>query len=177
MTINEYFNYLLNIVGGREKYSRILRELYKIDYYSTVPNDDNRGSDGLMLREDFIDDRGHHALSYFDNRPCSVLEMLIALAQRLEFEVAQTDFEKTPKEWFWILINNLGLSKVTNESVGDYPKILDQVHTTVLRMLSRSYAPNGDGGLFPLNNAKRDQRGVEIWYQMTEYLMENYSFL
>ena len=41
-------------------------------------------------------------------------------------------------------------------------------------MLAREYSDNGHGGLFPLKNPKKDQRKVEIWYQMTEYINENY---
>ena len=33
---------------------------------------------------------------------------------------------------------------------------------------------NGTGGLFPLKRPRVNQRRVEVWYQMSEYLMENY---
>ena len=35
---------------------------------------------------------------------------------------------------------------------------------------------DGFGGLFPLKHAKKDQRKVEIWYQLQNWLMENYEF-
>jgi hypothetical protein len=46
-------------------------------------------------------------------------------------------------------------------------KILD-------RIIERTYQRNGVGGLFPLKRDKKDQRKVELWYQMNAYLIENY---
>jgi hypothetical protein len=40
-------------------------------------------------------------------------------------------------------------------------------------LLQRTYTNKGVGGLFPLKRSKNDQRKVEIWYQLQEYLAEN----
>ena len=40
--------------------------------------------------------------------------------------------------------------------------------------VERRYKRSGEGGLFPLKNAAKDQRKVEIWYQLSSYLLENY---
>jgi len=100
--------------------------------------------------------------------------MLIGLAYRLEFETAQSKWEKTVSEWFWILIDNLGLICCDNDAYFTNSKVGSDVPETIGRMLSREYEADGEGGLFPLKNPKKDQRRIEIWYQMTSYILENY---
>ena len=43
----------------------------------------------------------------------------------------------------------------------------------VNRVNGRMFSRDGSGGLFPLRRFDRDQRSVEIWYQMQAWLMEN----
>ena len=166
---NRYFDFLCRIVGREDEYGKLLNDLHQIEFYSLVPHDDNRAEDGKQIRERFMDEEGLHALSQSDLGECTVLEMLIGLSFRLEFETAQSCWEKTPDEWFWILIDNLDLTHCND---GRYS--LAEVTKNVLNFLSRHYNSNGDGGLFPLNTSKRDQRRVEIWYQMSDYILENY---
>lgn len=48
--------------------------------------------------------------SYLDNRPCSVLEMIIALAIRLEEHIMDDpDIGNRTGQWFWDMIVSLGL--------------------------------------------------------------------
>lgn len=162
----DYFEWLCDIILGDvyENWKRpLLYQLAEMDFYSLIPNDDNRCTDGTDLREQFIDDwGGQQALPVGQ---CSVLEMLIALSFRLEFETSQSKWEKTPQEWFWILIDNLGLTGVESHSI---------IIENVTLFLERGYKSNGEGGLFPLKNARIDQKKVEIWYQMSAFMLENY---
>lgn len=93
-----------------------------------------------------------------------MLEMLIGLSRRLSFEA-----EGEPREWFWELIENIGLTH-TNDQIYD-EKIAEEIDEALDRVIWRKYLPNGRGGLFPLDHADRDQRTVEIWYQLNSYLM------
>jgi hypothetical protein len=164
---NKYFDYLCSIVGKEREESRLLHLLHEIEFYSLVPNDDNRGVDGMHVRDQFLDREGPQGLSLIPKVQCTVLEMLIGLSYRLVFETEQSIYEKTASEWFWVLIDNLGLSQfetLSNEH------ILVIVHI----FLERQYDYFGSGGLFPLRNPKKDQRKVEIWYQMSAYILENY---
>lgn len=151
----------------------LLRRLHEIDFYSLVPNDDNRGEDGIVLRDTYLDHNRGGFNPEMNDKPCSVLEMLIGLSYRLEFETAQSRWEKTPKTWFWILIENLGLDfrSCRHISRAAYAEKIDEV---VHNLLERHYKGNGEGGLFPLKHPKKDQRRVEIWYQMSAYIIENY---
>ena len=49
-----------------------------------------------------------------------------------------------------------------------------EVKAAVECLLERRYLEDGDGGLFPLKCPRKDQRRVEIWYQMSAWVIENY---
>jgi len=173
---NKYFNYLCNQIADDRKYDHLLGAMDSVKFRQIVANDDNRAEDGKKLREDFIDrnpDIDEIDIELLMEGECSVLEMMIALSNRLEFETAQSKWEKTPKEWFWILVDNLGLSEFDNYLYvkGD---VRNRVREILYGLVRREYGSDGNGGLFPLKNPKHDQRKIEIWYQMTEYIMENY---
>lgn len=172
---NRYFEFLCNIVDPEQtgKYDGLLSELHGIEFYSLIPNDDNRGEDGKQLRQRFIDEEGQHALSQCQIGECTVLEMLIGLSFRLEFETMSSRWEKTPEEWFWILLDNLGLGWCDNERFNQL-RNTDEIRQKVGVFLDRHYKSDGTGGLFPLKNPRKDQRRVEIWYQMSAYVIENY---
>jgi len=174
MEENRYFDFLCSLVGRSNEYSILLDELHGIEYYSLIPNDDDRGEDGKHLRQLFLDEVGPHGSSSLPKSDCTVLEMLIGLSYRLEFETAQSRWEKKPSEWFWILVDNLGLSSWDNEGFDEHREDWEVPVEQVGGMLSREYESNGIGGLFPLKDPKKDQRRVEIWYQMSAYIMENY---
>jgi hypothetical protein len=179
---NKYFDFLCDIVDDERShnYDLLLAELHLIEFQPQVPNDDNRASDGLQLRERFIDEGGLHALPLgqwprlgLPDGPCTLLEMLIGLSIRLEFETAQSKWEKTPKEWFWILLDNLGVGWCDNTSYQQF-KSSGELAYRLECLVNRKYKNNGEGGLFPLKNPQKDQRTVEIWYQMSAYILENY---
>lgn len=183
MRNNEYSKFLCDLVWEAEPNIlerelddklelRLIHQLHNIEFFSLIPNDDNRGMDGLELRDDFVDNHsgGQHALPF---GPCSVLEMLIGLSFRLEFETSQSKWEKTFTQWFWILIDNLDLDYHTNKSLSK-AEYQDKIITNVTIFLERRYKSSGEGGLFPLINPRKDQKKVEVWYQMSAYILENY---
>lgn len=171
---NRYFDFLCGIIGRSQEYSILLDELHKIKFYSLIPNDDNRGADGLYLRSTFLDEVGPSWSPSLPTGQCTVLEMMVGLAYRLEFETAQSKWEKTVSEWFWILIDNLGLINYDNDAYFTNGKVETDIPKIIDRMLAREYDADGNGSLFPLKNPKKDQRRIEIWYQMTNYILENY---
>jgi predicted acetyltransferase len=161
--------------AAMEVFDRLLQQLHRIEFYGIVPHDDNRAADGVQLRQLFLEKEGQHALPSLPDGPCTMLEMLIGLSMRLEYESMDTYWYKTPADWFWFLIGNLGLGGCENKNyiasgVEGYVK---EVCDT---FLERRYKSDGKGGLFPLKNPKKDQKKVEIWYQMSAFIMENYPF-
>lgn len=159
----EYFNWLCAKVlpPNGIRYHDLLKILYTTEFVWVVSGDRNREDDGLELRQYFLNETRQRMNRPWFEEPCSVLEMLIAFAQRAQF---QTD---TPAEnWFWEFMNNLELSDYAQITDSDARVINEKIHT----LIWRTYEPSGYGGMFPLWKPKRDQRKVEIWYQFCEYL-------
>lgn len=167
-----YYNYLVRLVRTPEskRYTLLLEHLWRKEYYSILPNDQNRAKDGLFLRREVNEGQ--------DFGPCRVLEMLIALSRRMEFQLYGTDYDKTYKDLFWELVNNLDLIKFDNLEADKDAMYLEIDHI-LTNWIERRYSPDGHGGVFPLNNWQKssgiEQTEVEIWYQMMLYLSENYT--
>lgn len=167
-----YLDWLYSKIGPLKNrnpstsYFQLAAALFQKEFTWFVANDDNRVEDGRELREEFLNEvAAERDISWMDEG-CSMLEMLIALGRRLAFET-----DEDPFEWFWVLIDNLGLRPfVDSEFTEDYRV---DVELVLDRVVSRSYDASGHGGLFPLKHPAQDQRGIEIWYQMAAYLGEN----
>lgn len=133
----------------------LLSRLYDREYYWTIGMDENRSIDGKNLRDIFGLEETYE--------PCRVLEMLIALAMRIDRDICPSENSNNVAVWFWEMLRNLGLSIDMKLNNVDY--ILDE-------WLDRRYDYYGNGGIFPLKRAKKDQRNVDIWYQMQAYVQE-----
>lgn len=165
---NEYYKWLLNRINYDDTdYDDILETLFNTPFTWSVANDDNRAEDGIVLRSTFMSEEGWNTEPCSDEE-CSVLEMMIALAIRIEDDIMwDGEYDRTAK-WFWEMFRNLEL--------GEADSILD-VYDILEKFMLREYEFDGTGGLFPLKEtASEDQREVEIWYQAQLYLMKNYSF-
>lgn len=172
--VNEYFEWMYQLVctGVKLKnrtYKSLLRYLYSVDFTYTIPMDGNRAEDGVDLRYRFGYEHGYEdyvIASYLDNRPCCVLEMMVALAIRGEEHIMDDpDIGNRTGQWFWNMVNSLGLLSEDDSSFDR--KYVEHV---IEKFLNREYEPDGEGGLFTFNNCKYDLRSVEIWYQMMWYL-------
>ena len=180
--LGSYFEYLCDLVGRTYQYSSLLEELHAYSFVDLVPNDDNRAADGRNLREKYLDlgeIRGFRRLSdrtevlEWTEKPCTFLEMLIGLAYRLEWDLGGGQYERGTDDCFWLLIENLELEWCDN-SYYEMAKNDGTVAFKVAQVVNRTYLPSGEGGLFPLKHPKKDQRRVEIWYQMSYWIIENY---
>ncbi len=178
-----YFKYLCSIVGadspGNGQYWNMLHYLHRMEFYWIIDRDENRARDGEQLRVRFFYENNKYETDYEDilNRPCSVLEMLVALAIRIENDAMAGWEEDSPdrtSEWFWLMIRNLDILDCTDQHYS--MRIEEKIRHNVDKMLERNYERNGFGGLFPLRNPAEDQRKVEIWYQMQAYFLEENSF-
>ena len=163
----EYFEWMISLIRDErhpnEKYSKLLSFLYDTEFYWTMENDRNRAIDGEDLRIIFANDSGHTERNVLLslNRPCSVLEMMVALSRRCEDHIMDDpDMGDRTGQWFWSMIENLGL-----DCVDDYNFDADHTGRVVDRFLERRYERNGNGGLFTVTSYSKDLRRVEIWYQ------------
>jgi hypothetical protein len=145
-------------------YWKLLKELYTKEFVWLVPNDDNRIVDGKELRVEFIQDEGLTEVDLdWIELGCSMFELMVGLSRRLSFEA-----EGEPHYWFWNMMENIGLQKYSDE------RRLARIHINKVldRVIFRTYDPDGRGGLFPLNHSTQDQRNVELWYQLSAYVLE-----
>lgn len=171
--MDEYFEWLTYVSNIGKDYSMLAEILHERTFYSIVHNDENRGEDGKVLRKIFEQETLFDDYSCLADRGCSMLEMLIGLAIRMETILEDPYEGDRTVRWFWEILDNLGLSKYTNYEL-KYHNKLTEVQEIIDNLLERRYSRSGKGGLFPLKNAKKDQRKVEIWYQLSAYLLENY---
>lgn len=176
---DEYFEYLCSLVEDwkHQDYRGLLKELDRIEFRWVLTRDSNRAIDGKNLRFDFCDYKGYAYEMVDDelNYPCSMLEMLVALAKRCEDQIMwDPDKGNRTHVWFWQFIDNLGLGDESDYNWND--ESLEKIDDFVDKFMSRNYFRDGFGGLFPLKNAKKDQKKVEIWYQLQSWLLENYEF-
>ena len=169
---NEYFEWMYNLVCGDRfaksiSYRKLLWYLHDTEFRWTIPKDVNRAEDGIDLRYRFAYECSFPAAveSYLDG-PCSVLEMMVALAIRCEENIMDDPAigNRTGK-WFWGMINNLGLGAMSDSRFNG--RLVEEV---IERFLDRKYYPDGRGGLFRVRNCTTDLRTVEIWYQLCWYL-------
>ena len=172
-----YFNWLCDLIHADQidrSYYILMKDLHKKEFTSIVEHDENRAYDGMELREECLKELGYPKYVTIDG-PCSVLEMLIGLARRMDFETSDPYEEEGHDRttyWFWEMIENLGLTIFDDDSYVDMEGQIF-VDSIVDRLVERRYEENGEGGIFPLRHTTEDQRDVEIWYQMHMYLAEN----
>lgn len=175
--LGDYFEWLCDLIEveqANRSYWILANALHKKEFRWYIPNDDNRASEGVNLREQFCDE--HNVPYVFDifNGPCSMLELLVGLAFRCESIMMDDDNYIPMRDWFWKLIKNVGLDKFPDEVIHDSWEE-DKIDIILDKIIDRKYQRNGrGGGLFPLKSSKKDQRKVELWYQLNEYLIENY---
>lgn len=169
----EYIEWLAYDVGLDRNSMKLAKALYLKKFRSIIPNDINRFYDGMTLRDRFRDETFYDDYEII-NKPCSVLEMLIVLSERMAGLIWDPDDDE---DWtvkcFYEILDNLGISGFNDEN---YEKLGGdkEINHILDIFLERKYDEFGNGGLFPMDNPPCDQRNVEIWYQMSAYLMEKY---
>lgn len=172
----EYFDWLCSLIKDSKPrrgvtYKRLISYLYDTEFTFIIPMDENRCVDGIDLRYRFGYENGIEGpviASYLDRGPCSILEMMVALAFYCE-EHIMVNPEKGLRSgrWFWKMIESLGLEDMTDRSYD--PEYVNQV---IWRFLDRQYDRDGKGGLVYIPDCPYDLREMDIWYQMMTYLSE-----
>lgn len=151
-----YFGWLCSSVGCERNIGAVL---HSVDYSYSIPMDGNRYEDGIELRYKFGESKGysHAECSYLDDRPCSVLEMMVALSLRLSSSV----FDEDDCEYYTRVIFN---------SMLWYIRVDSRVNGMVNRIFDTM---NGKQYWFPLKHTTKNPNEIEVWYQGHEFLLEN----
>lgn len=170
---NDYFDWMYNLVCGRRyakeiSYKKLLMQMHATEFIFSIAKDENRAMDGVNLRHKYAFVNNCEDVEGYLRGPCSVLEMMIALAIRMEETIMDDPrIGDRTGQWFWGMIANLGLGSMTDDRF-DKTYVFD----TLARFLNRDYEPDGRGGLFRVRDSDCDLRNVEIWAQMCWYLDE-----
>lgn len=164
-TDQSYFDELYALSQIDDNYHVVMMKLFETEFYSLVDHDENREKDGLEIREELGGEL---------SGPARLLEVLLGICKRMDFNLCDSESERVPwKDSFEEIFENLGLDELTDEGFCSswMPEKLDKI---VKNLLDRKYKKNGIGGFFPVKRCKADQREIEIWYQMQQYIIENY---
>lgn len=163
----KYFYWLCSLVGlernQRAKQPFLhLQFLHEKEFYHIIRDDANRELDGQALRVRFGDEYDVTDAVQKLAGPCSMLEMMVGLALRMEELMDGTVDDASPERWFWEMMTNLEIAD-------------DDFERTVENCIDRNYDMDGYGSLFPIHRPEQDMREVPVWMQMNAYLIENYS--
>lgn len=149
---------------GNRTYKKLLKALQSHDFTYTMEMDENRAVQGAYLRQEYADEKCLDDC-WMASYPCTVLEMMIALARISEERTMKDDdYGNRTGKWFWDMIASIGLMEMDDNEYDD-----KFVQDKIQRLLDRDYSPNGQGGLFTIPNAAIDLRTVDIWYQAQWY--------
>ena len=184
MNIDRYFEWMLDCIGADKSNHRQIETLYLMHCFTfawTHPLDSNREADGYGLRKEF-DSKYHCSQDEWETYmmgPCTVLEMIIALAYRWWFHLHWEPDAPIREQYslFWEMYNNLGLDKAETD---------EEVETIIFRMMERDYDEYCHGGMFPISKLPSifdedknrycfiDMRNQDLWMQMNFYDNEVY---
>lgn len=165
----QYYNWLIARCYKPKIYSELYRHMYHTKFDYILDLDGNRVSDGEQLRYKFgkvagIDD--FTIQRYLDYKACSVLEMIVALALRLEITyMYDSNSDEHSDYWIRDMLISLGLEYATNTRYN-----YEQIDDILYRFMDRDFEYNGAGGLATVNDPPQDMRNVEIWCQMMWYI-------
>lgn len=179
---DRYFLFLLDKINSGieepERYLELLRRLHKKEFYYILPMDRNRAEDGRGLREEFLRTFNIEDPNEDLAGPPSVLEVLIALAQRCENDIVHVDSEGIrTHEWFWKWVANLGLLKFTDDTIVEWLPT-GELDVCLEKWMDRKFEKHGKGSPWPLyDGGKYDVRKEEMWRQMIYWLYENVIFI
>lgn len=155
----------------RKRYSKLLMALYVREFMPSMAMDDNRRVDGLNFRNRFAYETNteEYAIKQsFGNNPCSMLEMMISLASKIEEQImSDPDQGDRTSLWFQEMLCSLGIDNQNDQNF-DYKWFNFRIDI----FENRDYEANGKFGLFTIKHPLVDMRTIEIWYQMSFYLNE-----
>lgn len=170
----EYFEWLYGLVYGDNTYSRLsyrklLLALHDIEFIYLIEYDRDRALDGIEMRYRFGYENGYSKdiiENVLDVHPCTVLEMMVALAFRGEEQImCDESYGDRTGQWFWNMIVSLELGSMHDNNFNN-----GYVYYVINRFLHRDYSHDGEGGLFTIKNCKYDLRSTDIWVQFMWYL-------
>lgn len=171
----EYFEYILEYLSGDREgdspsYHKFFGILYNYEFEVVIDMDYNRVKNALYLRDHLAEEAG---LDVISDDFCSVLDILVHLADRMAFNLDRLSENETGLRcYFWEMIENFGFENCTDDN--DYWSI-NYVLEILDRWVYRKYDENGSDTPFPICNSVSKYNRFELWDQMQIYIEENYE--
>lgn len=170
-----YFYWLTRLIGvndyGGKPYRMLCLALHETPYRAKILLDENRGKDGIYLRENYLMETKSVSTPMALKAECTMLEMLVALACRMEYD----DEDGSCQTWFWHMIRNLGLDIFTDTLMehDNKEKVRESIAKITDIFMERRYNKDGRGGnIFVTNDGLRNLKMEPIWRQMCFYIEE-----
>lgn len=152
----------------RMRFEWIIEYLFTIDYWWTIPTDDNMAMVGLKFRRTYMEGSGDTGIAGWNDDRCTVLEFILAVAYSGETQLlGELDGNDRTYVWFWVMFEHLHLDQVTP---GDY----ETVYNIIMRLLGRTYDPSGEGCLSGPLGRPVDMRTVIFWWQFNFWVTDVY---
>ena len=158
---SEYFDWLYHEAFDGYRWWDVMNILHEVRFKwdPNIEHDSNRASDGIHLRRDYLFECGEGRETYaFDIHEATFFEVYVGLAKK----IAHLLDKSLPSSMAYIL------------RIGPFDARMSgaEVVAVAEKVMMREYDFNGVGGLFPLMNATRDQRDVELIYQLNLHVLE-----
>lgn len=170
-----YSKWLMSVLG-MESHTELFWILYDLEFTWILPLDESKSSNGIRMRDRYAYEEGKHLPDGWMDHPCSFLEMTASLAFAMEESfLYDPNTDDGVDTWFRILMENCGLWELDDEAFeDDWEWCAAEAEGIAFTIMQRRYASDGEGGLFPLDDPKEDQRTIEIGQQMNSYIVENW---
>lgn len=162
--ITRYFKWLCEQIGYRDlPYHKLLWQMLHTPFYwkKSIVTDANRAGDGEYLRVLYSEQTGFNVTGIGS---CSVLEMLVALALRIE-DVMGDPGENNQGKWFSDMLYNLSLASMNDHNMLYSDKTINDI---LVKWMKRK--PNDLGETYELFPVSDDMRSMPIWEKVCSYL-------
>lgn len=171
LSFEVYTRWLWDHVSTSPYYSHrnLFLALNNHEFYWSIQNDSNRAEDGLSLREYYNDIYPEERIFEVMDSGCTVLEALVAMAQRAEMVMYDRFEGDQTHKWFWLFLDNLDIAMLDDYHWENYG--LNYLDDVLDIWLDRKFAPDGHGSPFPVENGN-DIRKTTMWDALQWYLAD-----
>jgi len=162
-----YFEWLWQRSGLGPNYTKLVTLLYTTEYVPTLVDDENRRADGNALLDIYCQENGYDfpPVEEFDHSGCSVLEMMIAFATRINLELIGDPEGTYTGLWLYRMLDNLRISQYDDKH-WDGKKAALKVWIWLHK--------KSPFLLFPISKKVIDPRKISEWERVNIYLSEIY---
>lgn len=162
-------------------------------WVDSIPDDENRAKEAQALREQYaiflvageakstISEEAWKKIDRLKKSilgPTCVFEVFVCLARNLD-DLLNMEPESKVRDYFARMMENAGFDFYEDDDWdGDAEKVERYWKTTLDRVLDRTYLPDGEGGLFPLDTVDGldfDQRKRSLWSQLNDWADQEMS--